>query len=56
MRYSHTLPDRASEDERAVFGLVAVGLGHRLLKLDSGCQRIDGTGEFDKRPVAGQLD
>ena len=41
---------------RGVFGLVAVGLGHGLLELDGGAQRIDGAGELDQRTVAGQLD
>ena len=32
------------------------GLGHGLLELDGGAQRIDGAAKFGERPVAGQLD
>ena len=45
-----------TEHESSISRLVAVGLGHALLKLDSGAQRIDGAGELDQSPVAGQLD
>ena len=44
------------EHKRSVLRLVAVGLGHGLLELDGGAQRIHGAGELDQRPVAGQLD
>ena len=45
-----------AEHKRSVCRLVAVGLGHGLLKLDGGAQRIDCAGELDQSPVAGQLD
>ena len=45
-----------TEYQAPYLGLVAVGLGHRLLKLDSCGQRIHGAGELDQGPVAGQLD
>ena len=45
-----------AEHDGGVLGLVPVGLGHGLLELDGGAQRIDGAGELDQRAVAGQLD
>ena len=45
-----------AEHKRSVGRLVAVGLGHGLLKLDSGAQRINGAGKLDQGAVAGQLD
>ena len=45
-----------AEHKRSICRLVAVGLGHGLLELDSGAQRIDCAGELDQSPVAGQLD
>ena len=45
-----------AEHESGVCGLVAVGLGHGLLKLDGCAQRIDCAGELDQGPVASQLD
>ena len=45
-----------TEHKRSICGLVAVGLGHGLLKLDSGAQRINCAGELEQGPVAGQLD
>ncbi|OJU43445.1 MAG: hypothetical protein BGN99_13835 [Alphaproteobacteria bacterium 65-37] len=36
--------------------MVAVCVGHRLLKLDQGAQRIDGAIELGKRTIAGQFD
>ena len=45
-----------AEDQRSIGRLVAVGLGHGLLKLDAGAHRIDSAGELDQGTVAGQLD
>ena len=45
-----------AEHERGVRWLVAVGLGHGLLELDGGAQRIDRAGELDQGTIAGQLD
>ena len=45
-----------AEHKRSIGRLVAVGLGHRLLELDSGAKRIDGARELDQGTVAGQLD
>ena len=39
-----------------VFGLVPIGLGHGLLELDGGAQRIDGARKLDQGTIAGQLD
>src|SRR5262245_47536568 len=45
-----------TEHKRSICWLVAIGLGHGLLKLDGGAQRIDCAGELDQGAVAGQLD
>src|SRR5262245_45160041 len=45
-----------AEYERGVCGLVSVGVGHCLLELDGGTQRINGAGELDQGAVARQLD
>ena len=45
-----------AEHESSIGRLVAVGLGHGLLKLDGGAQRINCAGELDQSTVAGQLD
>ena len=45
-----------AEHDGGVLGLIPIGLGHCLLELDGGAQRIDGAGELDQRSVAGQLD
>ena len=39
-----------------VFGLILIGVSHRLLELDGGAQRIHGAGKLDQRTVARQLD
>ena len=46
----------AEHEAQLSAGMLAVGLGHGLLELDSGAQRIDCAGELDQSPVAGQLD
>ena len=45
-----------TEHESGICWLVAVGLGHGLLELDGGTQRINGAGELDQSTIAGQLD
>jgi hypothetical protein len=45
-----------AKHDPGLFGLLPVGLGHGLLKLDGGTQRIHGTGKLCKCPVPGQLD
>ena len=45
-----------AEHKRSVCRLVAVGLGHGLLELDSGAQGINRAGKLDQCPVAGELD
>jgi hypothetical protein len=43
-----------AEHKRGLCRLVTGRLGHRLLKLDSRAQRINGTAELDQGTVAGQ--
>src|SRR5262245_52277402 len=45
-----------AEHERSIRRSIAVGLGHGLLELDSGAQRINGATKLDQSPVARQLD
>ena len=45
-----------AEHKSGASRLVDVGLGHGLLKLDSGAQRINGAGELDQGTVTSQLD
>jgi hypothetical protein len=44
-----------TEHKRGIAGLAGVGLGHGLLELDGGAERIDCAGELDSGPVTGQL-
>ena len=45
-----------AEHNGSILGLILVGLGHGLLELDGGAQRINRAGELDQSPVASQLD
>ena len=45
-----------AEHESGIRRLVAVGLGHGLLKLDGRAQRVDGAGKLHQSTIAGQLD
>lgn len=48
--------DASPKDNAVCLRLVAVCVGHRLLKLDEGAQRIDGAIELGKRAISGQFD
>ena len=45
-----------AEHDGGVRRLMAVGVGHRLLDLDGGAQRLDCARELDHGPIAGELD
>src|SRR5215471_2757344 len=45
-----------TEHKQTVCRLVAVGLGHSLLKRNRGTQRINRTAKLDERTIAGELD
>ena len=45
-----------AEHDGGIGRLIAIGVEHCLLDPDGGTQRLDRTGEFDHRAVAGQLD
>ncbi len=48
--------DANAQDDMIAFVEIFVGLGHLLLKLDRGGNRVYGAGEFDENPIPHEFD